>query len=82
MGTGGEEPLQGAAGITQVRARGHRCGGETLHTRPLVLWALILGAGLGWPMEEEDIPGISRADVQKMQAFGKCGSLVRVWLWL
>ena len=44
MGTGGEEPLQGAAGITQVRARGHHCGGETLYTRPLVL---SLGASSG-----------------------------------
>ena len=44
MGTGGEEPLQGAAGITQVRACSHHPDGETLYTRPLVL---SLGASSG-----------------------------------
>lgn len=44
------------------------------------LWQLLLGAGLGWLMEEEeeDVPGISGTEVQKVQGFGKCGSPVRV----
>lgn len=44
MGTGGEEPRQGAAGITQVRERSHHSDGETLYTHPLVL---SLGASPG-----------------------------------
>lgn len=68
MGTGGEEPLQGAAGITQVR--------ETLYSSTCTFsgscfWQ-VLGAGLGWPMEEEeeDVLGISGLMSKKCKCLG------------
>lgn len=62
MGTGGEEPLQGAAGTTQVRVHGHHCDRETFYTHRLdFLWVSLLGAGFGWPVEEEDV--VSRTDI-------------------
>jgi len=42
------------------------------------LWELLLGAGLGWPVEEEDVPGISGTEPPKVQGFVKWGSLVRI----
>lgn len=64
------EPLQGGAGITQVRAHGHHWDGKTLYT---CLLGLSLGTGSGWPMEE-DVPGISGTDIQKLQVLGNVAS--------
>lgn len=59
MGTGGEEPLQGAAGITQVR--------KTAETFYLSTCAF------SGSFQEMVWDGISRTNLQKVQVSGKCG---------